>query len=317
MSDMNSPNALMALSDAMAAAVARAALYTVLVDGRQRMSASGIVVNEGQVLTASHVVERDDDLAIILADGTRLGAELAGRDPSSDLALLKVQAAGLTVASPARPPAQVGQIALAVGRPSPEGVQASLGVVSAVAGPAHSGHGMRLEKYLRTDAIPYPGFSGGPLVNASGDVLGVNTSGLAHGASLAIPAELAWQIAQNLAEFGGIKRGYLGVRSQLVEISPAMQQALGRSQENGLLLVGIEPASPAESGGLMVGDILVGFGGEPVADHDELVSRLIGGLVGNSVPVEVLRGGQRAMLNVTVGEMIQEDRPRRGWRHRR
>lgn len=316
MSDMNSPNPFVALSDAMAAAVARAALYTITVDGRHRMPASGIVMGEGHVLTANHVVEREEDLAVILPDGTRLEAVLAGRDPGSDLALLNVAAAGLVVALPATPPAQVGQIALAVGRPSSEGIQASLGVVSAVGGPA-SGHGMRLEKYLRTDAIPYPGFSGGPLVSAAGDVLGINTSGLARGASLAIPAELAWQIAQNLAEFGGIKRGYLGVRSQLVELSPAMQQALGRNQENGLLLVGIEPASPAESGGLLVGDILVGFGDAPVADHDELVSRLIGGMVGSTVAVEVLRGGQRAELTVRVGEMIQEERPHRGWRRRR
>jgi S1-C subfamily serine protease len=191
---------------------------------------------------------------------------------------------------------------LALGRPSSEGIQASLGVVSAVGGPVRTGHGGLLERYIRTDAIPYPGFSGGPLVDSAGRVLGMNTSGLARGASLVIPAGLAWQIAGSLAKHGSVRRGYLGVRSQPVEIPPAQQQALGRQQETGLLLVGVERDSPAAAGGLMVGDILTGIAGGSVSDPDELLSRLAGDLVGQPTPVEVLRGGQLATITVTIGE---------------
>jgi S1-C subfamily serine protease len=315
MSENMESNTLMMLSNAMAEAVARAAEYTYLVSGRQRFPASGIGFGPDLLLTADHVVEREDDIKIVLPDGDERTAQVAGRDPASDLAVLRVEQGGLVAARQAAQPARIGQLALAIGRPTTEGVQASLGVVSALGGPTHMGHGRTLESHIRTDAVPYPGFSGGPLINAAGEVLGLNTSGLARGVSLAIPAALAWQVGQALAEHGGIKRGYLGVRSQLVEISAALQQVLGRSQESGLLLVGVEPDSPAEQSGLLVGDILVGFAGEPVADHDDLVARLMGEVVGVPTPVELMRGGQPVTVNVTVGEMQRQERSprRRGW----
>jgi S1-C subfamily serine protease len=206
------------------------------------------------------------------------------------------------VAQPAAQEARVGQLVLALGRPTPEGIQASLGMVSAIGGPVRTGRGGLIERYLRTDTIPYPGFSGGPLVDTAGYVVGVNTSGLARGASLTIPVALAWQVADTLAQHGHVRRGYLGLRSQPVEISEAGQRALGRQQATGLLVVGVENKSPAVEGGLIVGDILVGVAGQPVADHDELLSRLTGDIVGKPTPVQVLRGGQPQTLTVTVGE---------------
>jgi len=165
-----------------------------------------------------------------------------------------------------------------------------------------TGRGGLLEQYLRTDAIPYPGFSGGPLVDAAGRVVGINTSGLARGASLAIPAALAWGLAETLEKHGHIRRGYLGVRSQPVSIPAAQQSSLGREQSSGLLLVGVESGSPAEAGGLLVGDIIVSIGGKPVNDPDELVASLAGPVVGVPTPVEVLRGGRPETLGVTIGE---------------
>ena len=198
-------------------------------------------------------------------------------------------------------PGQVGQLVLALGRPSSEGIQASLGVVSASGGPVRTGRGGLLESYLRTDTIPYPGFSGGPLVDATGQVLGLNTSGLSRGAALTIPARLAWDVAGTLAEHGHIRRGYLGVRSQPVSISPTQQEALGRAQELGLLLVWIEEGGPAAQGGLLVGDILVALAGQTLTDPDGLLALLVGPRVGQSVDVQVLRGGQPLMLQVVIG----------------
>jgi S1-C subfamily serine protease len=133
-------------------------------------------------------------------------------------------------------------------------------------------------------------------------MLGINTSGLSRHASLTIPVQLAWQIAATLAEGGSIRRGYLGVRTQLVNLPPAQQQALERKQVNGVLLVEVVSGGPAETGGLLVGDIVVAVDGKAVADPDELLVRLMGEIVGKPTPIEVLRGGQPLTLTVTIGE---------------
>lgn len=302
MPQTNGNNLLTALSDSMAAAVEKAGSATVLVDGRRRYPASGIAVAADQVLTADHVVEREEDIRVVLPDGSQARASLAGRDPGSDLALLRLEGSLAVAAEAAPQEARIGQLVLALGRPNEDGIQASLGVISAVGGPVRTNRGGLLERYLRTDAIPYPGFSGGPLVDTAGRVVGLNTSGLARGASLAIPAGQAWQVAETLAQHGSVRRGFLGVRSQPVAIPPAQQQSLGREQPTGLLLVAVESGSPAESAGLIVGDILVGLAGQPVEDPDELLARLNGEVVGKPTLVEVLRGGQPATVTVTIGE---------------
>lgn len=307
-------NPLIELSTAMADAVEKANTYTVMVDARRRFPASGVAYSEDLILTANHVVEHDEDIHVILPDGIELTANVVGRDPGSDLALLRLERSAATPAAILETPGKVGQVALALGRPTSEGIQASLGILSAFGGPARTLTGGLLESHIRTDAIPYPGFSGGPLVDAEGRLIGVNTSGLGRGNSLAIPAALAWRIAGNLAEHGSIKRGFLGVRSQHVEVSPDAQGALGRRQETGLLIINVEEDSPAQEAGLMVGDILVGIAGHPVVDHDELLAHLTGALVGKSTQIEVLRGGKLVSTKVTVAER-QEQRQRR--RHRR
>ena len=295
-------NPLTALSDGMLQAVTKAGESTVLVNGRHRMPASGIAYAQDLILTADHVVEREEDISVLLSDGSEIAAKVAGRDPGSDLVVLRLDKGG---ASPAEKPtqeAQVGQLVLALGRPSPDGIEASLGVVSAIGGPVRTGRGGLLERYLRTDTTPFPGFSGGPLIDTAGRVLGLNTSGLAHGAAITIPAALAWAIADTLAKHGHIQRGYLGIRSQPVSISPYLRTVLGREQEVGLLLVSVETGSPAEKGGLLVGDILVAVGGQPINDPDELLVNLTGQVVGKSTAIQVLRGGQPMTLTVMVGE---------------
>lgn len=298
----NEPNPLTALSEAMAEAVQKAGAATVLVNARRRFPASGIVYAADLVLTADHVVERDDDITVMLPDGSEVKASVAGRDPGSDLAVLRLERAVASAAEPAPQDPRVGQLSLSLGRPTSEGIQASLGIVSAIGGPVRTGRGGLLDRYLRTDATPYPGFSGGPLVDTAGRVIGVNTSGLARGASLAIPVGLAWATAETLAKHGRVRRGYLGVRSQPVSIPASQQKALGRDQTSGLLLVGVEENSPSEAGGLMVGDIIVAIAGQPVTDADQLLASLVGDLVGKPAPVQVLRGGQAMSIQVTIGE---------------
>jgi S1-C subfamily serine protease len=298
----NETSALTAFSESLVKAVEKAGESTVLVNGRRRMPASGIVYAPDLILTADHVVERDEDISVTLANGTNVNVSIVGRDPGNDLVLLRLEKATSTPAEKANHEARVGQVVIALGRPSLEGIEASFGIVSAVGGPVRTGHGGLLERYLRTDAIPFPGFSGGPLIDTEGRVVGLNTSGLAHGAAITIPAYLVWSDAENLAKFGYIKRGFLGIRSQQVELSPEVQKALGREQEAGLLLVSVESGSPAEAGGLIVGDILVAIEKQAVIDHDELMVHLTGEIVGKPLFMEILRGGQPKEVSVTVGE---------------
>lgn len=297
-----SQNVLVELSDALADAAEKAGNATVLVNARRRMPASGVVYAPDLVLTADHTIEREEDIKVILADGTEVAAKVAGRDADSDLAVLRLERSAGNVAEVTQSPARLGQIALVLGRPSPDGIEASLGTVSAIGGPIRTGRGGMLERYIRTDSISYPGFSGGPLVAADGTVLGINTSGMARGAAITIPADIAWKVAETLVNHGRIKRGYLGIRSQPVEIAENLQKALKREQATGLLIVGVENDSPAARGGLMVGDILVAVAGEPVLHHDELFTRLNGDVAGSSTSIELLRGGQPQTLSVLVGE---------------
>ena len=297
-----SKNVLVELSDALADAAEKTGKATVLVNARRRMPASGIMYAADLILTADHVVERDEDIKVTLDDGTEISARVAGRDAGSDLAVLKLQRAAGMVAEATKSPARLGQIALALARPSPDGIEASLGTVSAIGGPVRTGRGGMLERYIRTDSISYPGFSGGPLVAADGTVLGINTSGLGRGTAITIPADIAWQIADILARNGHIKRGYLGIRSQTVEIPSASQKVLKREQATGLLVVSVENDSPASKSGLIVGDILVAVTGVPVLPHDKLFAQLNSDVVGKSTPVEILRGGQPQTLNILIAE---------------
>ena len=289
---MSTPDLLHVLSGQMADAVDRIRPALVTVNGRPRQPASGIIYAPNLILTADHVVERDDDLTIQTHDGSTLPAQLVGRDPVSDLAVLRVVKLSIEPAAQSSMVPRVGQIVLAVGRPSTSGPMASLGIVSAVGGPVRTQRGM-IDQVIQTDATPYPGFSGGPLLDATGAVLGVLTTGLMGGAALAIPAEAAWRIASQLTQQGHIKRGFLGVSSQPVTTNQG---------QRGLLIVRIERNSPAERAGMLVGDVLTTLDGITISDTDDLQALLTGDRVGRTVPVTITRGGAAQALELMIGQ---------------
>ena len=290
------------VSDGLAAAVETAAASTVLVSGRRRIPASGIVWSaDGVIVTADHVVERDE-VEVSMPDGKKLSAKIAGRDPGSDVAVLKVAATGVTAA--VRAPsgsAKVGSLVLAVGRPTGEGPMASLGVVGAIGGPWRTFRGTEVEGYLRTDTTFYPGFSGGPLVDAQGRIVGMNSSRLGRGAGLTIPIAAVERIVNDLLSGGKVRRAYLGISSQVAKL-PASLSALAGNRETGLLVVSVESGSPADTAGMLMGDILVEFNGEPMPDTDALQSQLGPSRIGQATRAAVLRGGELRTLSVTVGE---------------
>jgi S1-C subfamily serine protease len=291
------------LSDQLADAVERVGRVVVQVNGRHRRPSSGVVYAPTLVLVAEHAVERENDLTVETATGSPLAAQLVGRDLASDLAVLRVPGLANEPAVASSTP-RVGQFVLAVGRPGGRELMASIGIVSAVGGPVRTRGGM-LEQYLRTDATPYPGFSGGALIDAGGAVLGILTTGLAGGAALAVPAALAWRLAESLVRQGYVPRGWLGIGSQPVRV-PAGQRG-GQAHETGLLIVELAPESPAARGGLLLGDILVTLDGQAVDDGETLQALLGGDRVGRPVTVQILRGGTLVTLAVTVGQ-----RPGRG-----
>jgi S1-C subfamily serine protease len=300
--NMTDKKSLNSFSDELTGAVETASAYTLLVDARRRYPASGIAYAADLVLTADHVITRDENIRIGLPDGRYLSGTIAGRDPGSDLALLRLSEKALKPAQTAESPARVGQLVLALGRPSEAGMQASFGIVNAIGGPARTVRGGLLDQYLQTETTSYPGFSGGPLVDTQGHLLGLNTSGLTQGSALTIPTSVVWAIADSLAKHGAIKRGYLGVRTQAVSLNEGAQKTLKREQDNGLLVMWLESGGPAEKEGLLVGDILVSVNAHPVSDPDELFAALSSDTVGKQVDVAILRGGQLQSQKVTVGE---------------
>ena len=288
------------LSNQMADAVEHIGPALALVNGRPRQPASGVVYGQDLVLTADHVLEREDDLTIQTHDKRTLPAQFVGRDLATDLAVLRVADLGLAAATASEETARVGQMVMAVGRTANDGPMASSGVISIIGGPLRTGRGVTLERYIRTDATPYPGFSGGPLIDMQGAVIGILTTGLVNGIALAIPMDIAKNIADTLVKQGYIKRGYLGISSQLVRLPDA--QRAGQTQEHGLLIVKVDENSPAQKGGLMLGDILVALDGHAITDSEDLQVLLTGDRVDKAIPIDVIRGNALQTLQVTVGQ---------------
>lgn len=292
---------LQSLSDDLAAAVESAGQSIVRVEGRRRMSASGVVWSaDGLIVTAHHVVERDEGVRIGLPSGEKVAATLVGRDPTTDIAVLRAETSGLTPANWLEiGSVKVGHLVLALGRPEAD-VQATLGVISALDQEWRTHAGGRIDTYVQTDVVMYPGFSGGPLVSAGGAMIGMNSSALARGVSVTLPAATISRIAETLAKHGRVKRGFLGVSAQPVRLPQNIAESSG--QETGLMLAAVEPDSPAANGGLVLGDVIVAMGGQPVRHMDDLLAALSGDRVGTSVAVRVVRGGQAQELQVTIGE---------------
>lgn len=293
---------LQTLSDDLASAVERAGQSIVRVEARRANPASGIIWSaDGQILTAHHVLEREENIVVVLADGRELPATIAGRDPGSDLAVLRVAATGLPAATPApADSARLGHLVLAVGRPF--ALAATLGVISTIGGPWRTWRGGQLERLIQTDAPLYPGFSGGALVDTAGRVAGVASSQLGRGLNLAVPTELAGAIAQALVSQGRIRRGYLGVGTQPVELPASLQARLNLSQATGLLVVTLDANGPADRAGLLVGDILIGLAGQPVTGIDDLQARLAATTPGTTTAARLIRGGALHDLPITIGE---------------
>ena len=302
------PSTLSAFSDQLANVVERATRSIVTVAARPRMPATGILWRADQetiVLTADHVVEREEDITITLPDKREVKAQLIGRDPSTDLAALRLSGVELGAENAPAEPAEglkVGNLVLAIGRPSSDGPRVSFGVVSSIDGPRRSWQGGEIESIIYPDVTLYPGFSGGPLVDLSGKLVGMNTSQLTRANSSAVPVATLRRVASTLITHGRVRRGYLGVGTQQVPLPAALAQKAQAEQQVALLVVTIEQDSPAEKGGLLIGDQIVALGGQAVTDGETLRAQLGPDRLGQTIAVKVIRGGELKELSVTIAE---------------
>lgn len=298
--------ALEALSTDLAGLVESLGPSIVRVEARKRQPATGVVWSaNGVIVTTSHVVQRTDSIAIGLADGSSATATLVGRDPSTDLAVLQIEASDLAPISWVETDElAVGNMALALGRPGIT-VQATLGIISGLGTKWRAPGGGEIDRYFQTDVTMYPGFSGGPLATAGGVAAGINSSSLARGVSMTIPTATVQRVTQSLMAYGHMPSGYLGVGIQPVRLPDAIQEKL--EQETGLMLMSIETEGPAEEGKMLQGDILVSIDGTPIRYADELQMLLTGDRVGQELEAKVVRSGKMKSLKVTVGAKPQSE----------
>ncbi len=306
-STISETSTLQQLSHDLAGAVERAGAATVAVNGRNRVPSSGVHWRQGIIVTADHTVERDDNLTVTLPDGSTVPATLAGRDPNTDIAVLRLgtEATAATASIGDAATLKVGHLALAVGRPGEGGLSASLGAISAVGGPWRTGRGGQIDNFIRADVTFYPGFSGGPLVDAAGQVVGINTSGLSRSMGLTIPAATVNRVVEALLSGGRVARGYFGVSLQPVRLPDSLKTALGTEATTALIAVSTEADGPAEKAGMLIGDILVALDGQNVEDTDAVQAFLSPERVGQAVTARVARGGVPTEFQITVGERPQ------------
>jgi S1-C subfamily serine protease len=290
-------NELATFSQELAILVGRAGEAVVAVHARPRIPSSGVFWRPGIIVTAEHTVRDEHEISVSLPDGSKVPATLAGRDAGTDIAVLRVEANSIAPLPTAPAPPQAGNVVLTIGRSPDSGPNATMGIVSAVSGPWRSWRGGRLDHYIRLDLTIYPGSSGGVVVNADGQAVGIATSALSRIAGLAIPPVTVDRVVDELLARGRVSRGYLGLGLQPVELP---------DHRRGLIVVSLEPAGPAGAAGVMIGDVLLSFGGEPLHDTDDVQGALESHAVGRSVEADVLRGGVSQKLPIVIGE-----RPRR------
>jgi S1-C subfamily serine protease len=256
---------------------------------------------DGVAITAEHTIRGLDEVTVVLPSGEKAKARVSGRDHGTDIAILQVPGGLSSVPVADESQLRVGHIVLAVGRREVEGVAASHGMISAIGGPWRTWQGARVDRWLRLDLNPFTGFSGGPVVNARGQSIGMATSGPRRSA-VVISASTVNRIVDQLLQRGRIARGYLGIGMQPVAFPQGAQQSAGISAERGLLVVAVAPGSPAGQAGILLGDIIVAAEGSAIQNIQSLQPFLDSDNVGKAIAFDVVRGGQLARVSITVGE---------------
>lgn len=308
MSPAPSSTTLGDLSSQLAGAVEAAARSVVAIHARRRIPSSGIVWRDGVIVSASHTVRRDGDVQVMLPGGEAATATVVGRDPATDLVALRLAGSTATPATKASTDAaRVGSIVLAVGRPG-RAATASFGIISAIGEEWRTWQGARIDRILRLDLAVYDGFSGGALVDASGNLVGMNNSALSRGAPLALPIAAVDRVLEELLAHGRVRRAYIGVAVHPVVLGRSVIERHGLSTEGGLVIMSVADGSPAEAAGLRLGDVLIEVGGRALRRPTDLLDALSRAERGTTLDVKHLRGGELRTARVTPGDRPAGDR---------
>lgn len=301
------------------AAVEAVAPSVAAIDARPRVATSGVVWREGVIVSTNHTVRRDEGVAVALEGGRTASATIVGRDEGTDLAVLKIDDAEIAktfkpaeIGSSAE--IKVGNLVLAVGRTSADGgVTASFGMVNAVSGAWRTWRGAEIERFVSLDLAIRLGFSGGALINPSGQVLGINTSAFGRGLALTIPSETVNRVVDVLLAKGKIAKPYLGIGTQAVPLSETLREKLNLQQPSGLMMLTVEANGAAEKAGVLIGDVLLSIDDKPTLEPMDVQAALWGKEAGNSVDAKLLRGGELKEIEIVLGERpAGEERGGRG-----
>lgn len=295
------------LSNDFAAAAEAVGSSVAAIYGRRWMPSSGIQWRKGFIVTAHHTIRREEDITVVAAGGKSFKANLAGRDPSTDLAILKVsEESALPLPSFGDGGLKLGHVVLALGRSRGSNLVASAGIVGGVSGEWEPRRGGRVDQHIRLSLELYPGFSGGPLVNAQGKVVGINTRGLSRGRAVTIPLATVNRIVDELIEKGHIAKPYLGLAMQPVAVPESLRGKVPGAGNSAVLVVHVEAAGPADKAGVVLGDVVVELQGKPVEDTGDIQQLLGSAKIGDTVAATVLRGGAPVKLSIMLA-----DRPTR------
>lgn len=294
---------LVGLSNELADIVRAAGAHVVSVRARRHYPASGVRWASEVIVTCDHAVQHEDEIAVTLPDGKTVSAKFVGRDRGTDLAVLKLESRGTPVESIGRAgDLKAGELALVIGRSPDSGVNASLGIVSAVSGPWRTWRAGQLDAYVRLDAKLFPQSSGGAVVNMRGELIGIATPALSRIAGIAIPAATVQSVTEKLLQRGFVPRGFLGIGAQPVPLSDELRKKLSIQNRTALIVLAVEPGGPAEKAGVLIGDVLTSIGDKAIEDSEDLQAHLDSGLIGKPVEIGFIRGGALGHTTVTVAE---------------
>jgi S1-C subfamily serine protease len=291
------------ISNEFASAAEKAGGSVVAVHARRWMPTSGIEWKKGVVVTVHHGVQRDEDIKVLLDGGRAVSAKLAGRDPSTDIAVLRIEE-GSSGASRFGDSTslKLGHLVLALGRTRRGDLVASSGIIGGISGEWRNRRGGQLDQHIRLDLALYPGFSGGPLLNARGEIVGVNTRGLGHGRAVTVPVATVNRVVEELLEKGHIARPYLGIAMQPVKVPENMRSKLPAQTRVGLLVTHVESGGPAEKAGVLLGDVLFEVGGKTVEHIDAIQDSLATAKIGDVLQIRVIRAGEIKPVSISLGE---------------
>jgi len=286
------------LSSQLSRAVETAAGYTVAIHARRRIPSSGIVWRDGLIVATSHTVRRDGEVPVTLPNGESVTATVAGRDPGTDLILLRANGVKSTAERAEESESSVGSFVLAVGRPGRD-VSASFGIISARTRAWRTGQGTQLEGVLRLDMGVYDGFSGGPLVAASGRIIGINNSAFARGGAASLSASAVDSFVDEILARGHVRRPFIGVAVHPVTLPQVTVDRHKLSSDSGLVVLSVGAGSPAEAAGILVGDVLLRAGARTFERMSDLLDAIVQVEDGKALELALLRGGTPATVSVS------------------